>query len=149
MLGDGAAREYEVRRHDRAARPLSTAPEEDLLILFERTLFTWLIADGDMHMKNLALLKIADPGAAQFREVRLAPLHDAVTTRGFPHLDHDRLALKLNGKDDRLDRADFRKKPYAPPSGRRLRPPRAKCRWQCRAGGRCAESDVLDRADPA
>ena len=98
-----------IERLARAIRPLSTEPEEDLLILFKRALFAWLIADGDMHMKNLALLKIADPGAARFREVRLAPLYDAVTTRVFPHLEHDRLALKLNGKDDRLDRADFRK----------------------------------------
>jgi serine/threonine-protein kinase HipA len=39
--------------------------------------------------------------------VRLAPLYDAVTTRVFPKLEHDRLALKLNGKDDNLRRADF------------------------------------------
>lgn len=97
-----------IERLARVTRPLSTAPEEDLLTLFKRTLFAWLIADGDMHMKNLALLKIADPGAEQFREVRLAPLYDAVATRVFPRLEHDRLALKLAGKDDRLDRADFR-----------------------------------------
>jgi serine/threonine-protein kinase HipA len=38
----------------------------------------------------------------------MAPLYDAVTTRVFPTLKHDRLALKLNGKDDNLRRADFR-----------------------------------------
>ena len=37
----------------------------------------------------------------------MAPLYDAVTTRVFPKLKHDRLALKLNGKDDNLRRADF------------------------------------------
>jgi serine/threonine-protein kinase HipA len=31
-----------------------------------------------------------------------------VTTRVFPNLKHDRMALKLNGKDDNLRRADFR-----------------------------------------
>jgi serine/threonine-protein kinase HipA len=60
-----------------------------------------------MHLKNMALLKIAEPGDRQFRTVRLAPLYDAVTTRVFPKLKHDRLALKLNGKDDNLRRADF------------------------------------------
>jgi serine/threonine-protein kinase HipA len=30
-----------------------------------------------------------------------------VTTRVFPTLKHDRLALKLNGKDDNLRRAEF------------------------------------------
>jgi serine/threonine-protein kinase HipA len=97
-----------MERVGRAVRPLSTAPEEDLLIIVKRALFAWLIADGDMHLKNMALLKIAEPGNAQFRSVRIAPLYDAVTTRVFPKLRHDRLALKVNGKDDNLRRSDFR-----------------------------------------
>ena len=60
-----------------------------------------------MHLKNLGLLKIAEPGEKQFHSVRIAPLYDAVTTRVFPNLKHDRLALKLNGKDENLRRADF------------------------------------------
>jgi len=87
---------------------VSTAPEEDLLIILKRALFAWLIADGDMHLKNMALLKIAEPGDERFHSVRMAPLYDAVTTRVFPRLKQDRMALKLNGKDDRLRRADFR-----------------------------------------
>lgn len=97
-----------MERVARAVRPLSTAPEEDLLIIIKRALFAWLIADGDMHLKNLALLQIAEPGERQFRSVRMAPLYDAVTTRVFPRLKHDRLALKLNGRDDNLRRGDFR-----------------------------------------
>ena len=96
-----------MERVARAVRLLSTAPEEDLLIIVKRALFAWLIADGDMHLKNMALLKIAERGDRQFRTVRMAPLYDAVTTRVFPKLKHDRLALKLNGKDDNLRRADF------------------------------------------
>jgi serine/threonine-protein kinase HipA len=96
-----------MERVARAVRPLSTAPEDDLLTIVKRALFAWLIADGDMHLKNMALLKIAEPGDRQFRSVRMAPLYDAVTTRVFPKLKHDRLALKLNGKDDNLRRADF------------------------------------------
>lgn len=91
----------------RAVRPLSTAPVDDLRLILRRALFTWLIADGDMHLKNLALLKIAVPGASSFETVRLAPLYDAVTTRVFPGLEHDHMALTLAGKDDRLRRADF------------------------------------------
>ena len=97
-----------MERVARAVRPLSTAPDEDLLTIVKRALFAWLIADGDMHLKNMALLKIAEPGDTQFRSVRMAPLYDAVTTRVFPNLKHDRMALKLNGKDDNLRRADFR-----------------------------------------
>ncbi len=97
-----------MERVARAVRPLSTAPDDDLLIIVRRALFAWLIADGDMHLKNMALLKIATPGDKQFASVRMAPLYDAVTTRVFPNLKHDRLALKLNGKDDNLRRVDFR-----------------------------------------
>lgn len=96
-----------VERMARGLRPLSTDPTADLDILFRRALFAWLIADGDMHLKNLALLKVAEPGAQHFASVRFAPLYDAVTTRVFPGLAGDRMALKLGGKDDRLTRQDF------------------------------------------
>ena len=96
-----------IERMARALRPLSTDPASDLNILFRRAVFAWLIADGDMHLKNLAVLKRAEVGAKTFTSVRFAPLYDAVTTRVFPGLTGDRMALKLNGKDDRLTRQDF------------------------------------------
>lgn len=96
-----------IERVARALRALSSEPEEDLLILLRRVLFAWLIADGDMHLKNMALLKTAQEGDAVFRAVRLAPVYDALTTRVFPGLEHDRMALKLGGKDEHLKRADF------------------------------------------
>ncbi|MDB5658058.1 MAG: HipA protein [Cypionkella sp.] len=96
-----------IERMARGLRPLSTDPSADLEILFRRAVFAWLIADGDMHLKNLALLKIADADAKSFTSVRFAPLYDAVTTRVFPGLAGDRMALKLNGKDDRLTRGNF------------------------------------------
>lgn len=96
-----------IERMARGLRPLSTDPARDLDILFRRAVFAWLIADGDMHLKNLALLKVAEVDAKAFRSVRFAPLYDAVTTRVFPGLGGDRMALKLNGKDARLTRQDF------------------------------------------
>lgn len=96
-----------IERVARALRGLSTLPDADLLILMKRIVFAWLIADGDMHLKNMAVLKIAEPGDPAFRSVRLAPVYDMLTTRVFPRLEHDRMALKLNGKDERLKRADF------------------------------------------
>ena len=60
-----------MERVARAVRQLSTAPEEDLLLVLRRALFAWLIADGDMHLKNLALLKIAEPASNEFQSVRI------------------------------------------------------------------------------
>ncbi|TIO20575.1 HipA domain-containing protein, partial [Mesorhizobium sp.] len=110
VLGVPTEAKYDgtMERIARALRPLSTSPEEDVLLVLKRSLFAWLIADGDMHLKNMALLEIAEPGSTQFSSVRMAPLYDAVTTRVFPRLEKDRMALKLNGKDDRLRRADFK-----------------------------------------
>ena len=96
-----------IERVARATRALSSAPEDDMLILLRRVLFAWLIADGDMHLKNMALVKTAREGEVVFRSVRLAPVYDTLTTRVFPGLEHDRMALKIGGKDERLRRADF------------------------------------------
>lgn len=96
-----------IERVARAVRPLSTDVESDLRTLIKRVLLAWLIADGDMHLKNMAVLKTAKPGQQAFTSVRLAPVYDTLTTRVFPRLEHDHMALKLNGKDERLRRADF------------------------------------------
>jgi serine/threonine-protein kinase HipA len=109
VLGVRAEDKYTgtMERIAAALRPLSTDADADLLLLLRRALFAWLIADGDMHLKNMALLEIALPGRDDFSSVRMAPLYDAVTTRVFPGLQHDRMALKISGKDERLRRADF------------------------------------------
>lgn len=44
-----------MERTARAVRRLSTAPDEDILTIVMRALFAWLIADSDMHLKNMAL----------------------------------------------------------------------------------------------
>ncbi len=96
-----------IERVARATRTLSSAPEDDMPILLRRVLFAWLIADGDLHLKNMALLKTAREGEVVFTSVRLAPVYDTLTTRVFPGLEHDRMALTIGGKDERLRRADF------------------------------------------
>jgi len=109
ILGVPAEDKYKgtIERMARALRPLSTNPVEDIATLYARAVFAWMIADGDMHLKNLAMLRIAEPGSARFDSVRMAPLYDALTTRVFPGLAHDHMALKLSGKDDRLDWGAF------------------------------------------
>lgn len=109
VLGVPTSAKYDstIERAAKGLRGLSTSPSEDLTTLFRRALFSWLIADGDMHLKNLSVIEIAQPGDEQFESVRMAPLYDVVTTRVFPRLAHDRMALRLNGKDDRLGPKDF------------------------------------------
>lgn len=108
-LSPAAKYEGTMERVGYAVRALSTDPEADVLLVLKRALFAWLIADGDMHLKNMALLKTGAPGQKNFGSVRVAPLYDAVTTRVFPHLEKDRMALNVNGKDERLHRGDFKR----------------------------------------
>jgi serine/threonine-protein kinase HipA len=109
LLGVRSEDKYKgtIERMARALRGVSTDPVQDLATLFQRALFTWLIADGDMHLKNVAILKIAAPGARDFESARMSPLYDTLTTRVFPGLEHDHMALKLAGRDDRLRWRDF------------------------------------------
>ncbi|HEX5659602.1 MAG TPA: hypothetical protein VFX59_20540 [Polyangiales bacterium] len=60
-----------------------------------------------LDLKNLAVLRSSEPGSTTFASVRFAPLYDAVSTRVFPRLAGDRMALKLNGRDDHLGVEDF------------------------------------------
>jgi len=111
IRGVPATDKYEgsIEQVARALRPVSTNPNSDILILLKRALFAWLIADGDMHLKNMAVVRIAQPGNDNFTSVRLAPVYDAVTTRVFPNLENDLMALTLNGKQNRLTRRDLRR----------------------------------------
>ena len=111
MLNSGSSAIGEIRRNDRedGARLAAAVhrPGRGRQHSVPAAVFARLTADGNMHLKNLAVLKTAEAGAKTFTTVRFAPLYDAVTTRVFPGLGGDRMALKLNGKDDRLTRQDF------------------------------------------
>ncbi len=91
----------------RVLRGVSSDAEADVLELLRRSLFAWLIADGDFHLKNMAVLRVAPDGARNFLSVRFAPAFDVVTTRVFPGLESDDLPLSLAGKRNRLSFADF------------------------------------------
>ena len=111
LRGVPAAEKYEgsIEQAARALRPVTTDWEADGLALLLRAQFAWLIADGDLHLKNLAVLRVAPPGADHFTSVRLAPVYDTVTTRIFPGLKNDVMALTLNGKRNKLRKNDFRR----------------------------------------
>ena len=109
VRGIAPAEKYEgsIEQVARALRGVSTDAEADVATLLGRAVFAWLIGDGDLHLKNLAVLGVAPDGARNFASVRLAPVYDAVTTRVFPGLEDDHLALSLAGKRNRLSSGDF------------------------------------------
>ena len=109
VRGVAPSEKYEgsIEQAARALRSVSSDAEADVAMLLGRAVLAWLIADGDCHLKNLAVLRVSSDGAENFTSVRLAPVYDAVTTRVFPGLESDHLALSLAGKRNRLSSRDF------------------------------------------
>ena len=109
VRGVAPSEKYEgsIEQVARALRGVSSDAEADIAVLLSRAVFAWLIADGDFHLKNMAVLRIATESGQNFSSVRFAPTYDAVTTRVFPGLEQDDLALSLAGKRNRLLSGDF------------------------------------------
>lgn len=98
LLGRYPADKYRLTVADIArALELATAPLVERLRLLELYAFSYLIANGDLHAKNISLL-------VQAGRVRLSPAYDLVST--LPYGD-DRMALALDDRDKRLCRAQF------------------------------------------
>lgn len=71
----------------------------DTIDFFERVLFCFLTGNGDMHLKNWALLGAGDA-------VALAPCYDLVCSRLYIKNEAD-TALTVNAKQNKLKPADF------------------------------------------
>lgn len=68
-------------------------------LFFERILLCFLTGNGDMHLKNWALL-------GQGKDISLAPCYDFVSSRLYIKNEADS-ALTINAKQDNLKRPDF------------------------------------------
>jgi serine/threonine-protein kinase HipA len=84
-----------------AVRQHCTFAPLELQRLFELVVFNFAIGNGDAHRKNFSLLTSADGTVA------LSPAYDLVSSRLAIPTENDELALTLNGKRNRLHRADF------------------------------------------
>lgn len=75
----------------------TSAPTPERLRLLERLAFAYLIADGDLHGKNVALL-------TRDSLTRLSPAYDILST--LPYGDTHQ-ALAIEGRDQDLRRSHF------------------------------------------
>lgn len=71
-------------------------PLAEVLKLYRLLVVGWWIGNGDMHLKNLSLLRDED------QVHRLSPAYDLVCTRLL--IEGDQLALSVGGKRDRLNK---------------------------------------------
>ena len=81
----------------------SSNPGYDLTRFLDMTVFSFLVGNADMHLKNFSLL-YEDDGS-----IDLAPAYDQISTRlVIPEsVDPEEMALTVNGRKNRLKRPDF------------------------------------------
>lgn len=73
----------------------------ELQRLFEMVIFNFAIGNGDAHRKNYSLL------TSERGDVALSPAYDLVSSRLVIPEEDAELALTVNGRRNRLERADF------------------------------------------
>lgn len=96
LAGEHPAAKYSgsAERCSKLVTRHTAEPLVDLLRLFRQFVFCWWAGNGDMHLKNLALLRGVDA------RWRLSPAFDQLNTRLV--LKDDALALPVCGKRDNL-----------------------------------------------
>ena len=75
----------------------------DLSELFIRIVFSYVIGNSDMHLKNFSLIE-TNPGS---REYRLSGAYDMLPVNIVLPEDDEEMALMLNGKKKNLRKKDF------------------------------------------
>ena len=89
----------------RTIKKFSVNPLLDVINFYEQVIFSFLIGNTDMHLKNFSLIR--DPRFhSQGTGYILSPAYDMVST-ALVLKDPEELALTLNGKKRKITRADF------------------------------------------
>ncbi|MFA5540855.1 MAG: HipA domain-containing protein [Bacteroidales bacterium] len=78
----------------------SANPILDIISFFEIILFSYIIGNSDMHLKNFSLCN-------KKGKHELSPAYDLLSTKMVIPKDIENLALNLNGKKNNLKRQDF------------------------------------------
>jgi len=93
-----------------ALRKVSTSPKEDMKEFMRMVATGWLIGNGDLHTKNVCVIKLSKNPDNGWDSIRLAPVFDAVHTNGIMNngrvLDGN-FSMPMNGKKTGLEMSDF------------------------------------------
>lgn len=81
----------------------SSNREHDLVELYKRVVFSYLVGNSDMHLKNLSLVETAEGSG----EYVLSPAYDLLPINVVMPEDDEELALALNGKKANIRKKDF------------------------------------------
>jgi len=84
----------------KAIQRFASNPQLDVIAFYEQVLFSFLTGNADMHLKNFSLLQGTEG------QCHLSPAYDMVPSTLLIN-ETEELALTLNGRKSKLERADF------------------------------------------
>ncbi len=87
----------------RIVKSFSSQKGLDLSEIFIRVVFSYIVGNSDMHLKNFSLIEREPSG----RDFMLSPAYDILPVNVILPDDKDETALALNGKKRNLRRKDF------------------------------------------
>jgi serine/threonine-protein kinase HipA len=110
LLGIGREDKYSVSLENiGAALLVAGIGSNDLEQFFDHVAFSWIVGNGDLHAKNIAVLRSIEPGSLgeppRQADTRYSPLYDLVNTRLV--IAGDLFALPVHGKQNNLRAGDF------------------------------------------
>lgn len=79
----------------------SSVPKMDLTNFMEVLLFSWIVGNNDMHLKNFSLYEPKEG------KPRLTPAYDMLNAAIVNPRDREELALTLNGRKSKIEADDF------------------------------------------
>lgn len=85
----------------KAIQRFSAVPKLDMVNYWEQVVFSWIMGNADMHLKNFSLY------SKEKGKYVLTPAYDMLSTALVMPEDTEELALTLNGKKRKIKRADF------------------------------------------
>ena len=103
LTGRLAERKYygSYEQIGKAIRRYSSFAGADAVKFYEVVLFSFIIGNSDMHLKNFSLIR------SDLSDWQLSKAYDLVPVKTIMPEDRDELALTLNGKKRKLGVADF------------------------------------------
>jgi serine/threonine-protein kinase HipA len=94
-------------------REISTSPDEDCEEFLSLVCANLFLENGDFHMKNISMIKVAEPALNKFRSIRLSPAYDIHNTKFFGNypspIDQvaESMALSINDKECNIRMPDL------------------------------------------
>lgn len=92
--------------YERVAKTIneySSIKKIDIISFYNSLIFSFIIGNSDMHLKNFSLIEISENS----NKYKLAPFYDLVCTNIIIPNDSEEMALTLNGKKRNITKNDF------------------------------------------